>query len=60
MEENYSQKVDFYELDCTNDEARSLCVEEYDVKGFPTLIYFPIEAELKNSYISYEGEEREL
>ena len=28
--------------------------------GFPTLLYFPIEVELKGTYISYDGEEREL
>ena len=60
MAETYAEKVDFFEFDCTADDADSICIEDFEVKGFPTLIYLPIETELRSSYIVYDEEGQDL
>ena len=57
--ESYSEKVDFFEFDCTADDAGSFCLEDFGVTGFPTLVFLPIETELTKTYIPYEEEEIE-
>ena len=60
LADTYSEKVDFFEFDCTADDAGSVCQEDFEVKGFPTLVYLPIEVELRSTYIQYDEEGLEL
>ena len=40
------ESVNIVSIDCTNDANREMC-KSMEVKGYPTLIWFPVEAELK-------------
>ena len=60
LADTYSEKVDFFEFDCTADDAGSVCQEDFEVKGFPTIVYLPIEVELRSTYIEYDDEGLEL
>ena len=41
-------------VDCTTDEGKQLC-RQYNVKGYPTLYFFPAEEEESGKYFEYQG-----
>merc|ERR1712166_89378 len=46
--------INIVSIDCTNDVNREMC-KKFEVKGYPTLLFFPNEEELKGTYVSYKG-----
>ena len=40
--EKHSDRVNVAKIDCTEEGNRPIC-SEFGVKGFPTLLYFPVE-----------------
>ena len=59
MSDEYSNVVDFYEIDCTKEDAIDLCKGDFEVEGFPTLVYFPNEKEFSGIYVQFDEVERE-
>ena len=42
-------------MDCTGDDSKDLC-SQYEIRGYPTLLYFPVEADRSGKYQKYNGE----
>jgi protein disulfide-isomerase-like protein len=41
-------------VDCTTDLGKPLC-SDYEVRGFPTVLFFPAGEDLNDRYYKYEG-----
>merc|ERR1719329_1198252 len=64
--ERHSDKVNVAKMDCTEEANRPIC-GQYNVKGFPTLLYFPAEEGFEtenykfakqrdiNSFVTYDN-----
>ena len=50
--EKHSDRVNVAKMDCTDEKNRPIC-SEYNVKGFPTLLYFPVEEGFNNQTFKY-------
>lgn len=46
--------VNFAKVDCTTDTGKPLC-QEYEVKGFPTLLFFPTDEQNNGKFLKYSG-----
>ena len=42
------------EVDCTSDLAKDVC-QQYSIKGYPTLLLFPIDEEAQGKYYEFQG-----
>jgi len=42
-------------VDCTSDDGKILC-QEYEVRGYPTLLFFPSDEEENGLYYKYQGQ----
>ena len=50
--EKHSDRVNVAKIDCTEESNRPIC-SEYNVKGFPTLLYFPVEEAYNTQNFKY-------
>jgi len=41
-------------VDCTTDNGKPLC-KEYNINGYPTLYFFPVEEENNGKFYEYQG-----
>lgn len=51
---NNLQELNVGKVDCTTDESKDLC-SQYEVRGYPTLLYFPVEEDRSGKYQKYQG-----
>ena len=54
LHEMHSSKLNVGKVDCTSDQGRALC-QEYEVRGYPTLMYFPTKDDENGRYYKYAG-----
>ena len=50
--EMHKDTVNIGKVDCTSDEGKPLC-QHYEIRGYPTLLYFPIEEDKQGTYLKY-------
>ena len=50
--EEHSDVINVAKMDCTVETNRPFC-SEYNVKGFPTLLYFPVEEDFNTQNFKY-------
>ena len=50
--EKHSSRVNVAKMDCTDEANRPIC-GQYNVKGFPTLLYFPVEEGFETQNFKY-------
>ena len=51
---NHQEEIHIGKVDCTADESKDLC-SQYEVRGYPSLLYFPVEEERSGKYQKYNG-----
>ena len=54
LSEDFGDKINVAKVDCTSEANKQLC-KDYDIKGFPTLIYFPAEERYNTEFFGYKG-----
>ena len=54
LSEEHGDKVNIAKVDCTSDANKAVCAQ-YEIKGFPTLIFFPAEEQYNTQYFSFKG-----
>lgn len=50
----HTSELNVGKVDCTTDEGKPLC-SDYEIRGFPTVLFFPAEEGLNDRYFTYEG-----
>ena len=54
LAEKHSHELNVAKVDCTADDSKALC-QEYNVRGYPTLYFFPADEEYSGKYFEYPG-----
>lgn len=54
MHDDFLQDLNVGEVDCTSDLAKDIC-QQYSIKGYPTLLLFPIDEEALGKYYEFQG-----
>lgn len=55
LHENHRDDLNVAKVDCTTDNGKALC-SEYEVRGYPTLLYFPTQVDENGKYYKYSGQ----
>jgi protein disulfide-isomerase-like protein len=52
--DTHKDSLNVAKVDCTSDQGKALC-SEYEIRGYPTLLYFPSDPEHSDKYFKYAG-----
>lgn len=50
----HADQLNVAKVDCTAENSKEIC-ENFEVRGYPTLLYFPSEEEHSGKYFKYNG-----